>query len=70
MQVSACKLNFYVPNYLKLKRNDFILRMTQRECNQDFSIGEYYIDAGALIEEFKANQLKKHEFKTFFAMDY
>jgi hypothetical protein len=53
MNVSSCKLNFYVPSFNKLRKQEFTLRLIQNERNQDFDVGEYSIDIGHLVDAYK-----------------
>jgi len=70
MLVSACKLNFYVPNYVKIRKQEFVLKLAQRECNQEFEIGEYLIDVSTYIEDFKMTKTNRFCLRTFFSEDY
>jgi len=67
MEVSACRLNFYVPHYIKMRSQDFNLMLTQRERNQDFEVGVYRIDAGHFIEEYLSTKNRRFKLKTFFS---
>jgi hypothetical protein len=70
MEVSACKLNFYVPHYIKMRNHDFNLMLTQKERNQVFEVGDYRIDASYFIEEYLHKKKRRFELKTFFSEDY
>jgi hypothetical protein len=70
MSVASCKLNFYVPNFNRLRKQEFTLRLIQNERNQDFDVGEYSIDISQLVEAFKQEKKVRHELKTFFSEDY
>lgn len=70
MSVSSCKLNFYLPNFNRLRKQEFTLRLIQNEKEQDFDIGEYTIDVAQMVEAFKKENKLRHELKTFFSEDY
>lgn len=70
MSVSSCKLNFYLPNFNRLRKQEFTLKLIQNEKEQDFDIGEYTIDVAQMVEAFKKENKLRHELKTFFSEDY
>lgn len=70
MSVSSCKLNFYLPNFNRLRKQEFTLRLIQNEKDQDFDIGEYTIDVAQMVEAFKKENKLRYELKTFFSEDY
>lgn len=49
MSVSSCKLNFYLPSFNRLRKQEFTLRLIQNEKDQDFDIGEYTIDVAQMV---------------------
>ena len=54
MEISSCKLNFYLPTVPKGRRIDFTFRVIQREDNTDYPLGDYSIRANDLIAAFKS----------------
>lgn len=70
MSVGSCKLNFFVPNFNRLRKQDFTLKLIQNERNQDYEVGEYIIDISQLVEAFKQEKKTRHVLKTFFSEDY
>jgi hypothetical protein len=70
MFINTCRLNFYLPNYSKQRRQDFSFFLTQREHNQDYELGEHRISTDLLVSQFKDNNQSRHEFKANFSEDY
>ncbi len=70
LPITTCRLNFYLPNYNKLRKQDFTLQLIQRENNEDYEVGEYNISTEELITQFKENNKNRHEFKANFSEDY
>jgi hypothetical protein len=60
MSVASSKLNFYVPNFNRLRKQEFTLRLILNERNQDFEVGEYVIDVSHLVEAFKQEKKVRH----------
>ena len=70
MALNSCRLNFYLPTAPKGRKIDFTFRAIQRENNVDYPLGDYTIDAGALIDAFKNDNVSRHELKSNFSDDY
>jgi hypothetical protein len=68
--INTCRLNFYLPNYNKARKNEFSLVMVQRENSQDYELGEYKISVDELVIGFKENNKSRFELKTNFTDDY
>lgn len=70
MVINTCRLNFYLPNYSKLRKQEFSFAVVQREHNQDYGLGEYRVNVDQLVADFKDNNKARHEFKVNFSEDY
>jgi hypothetical protein len=70
LPINSCRLNFYLPSYNKLRKQDFTLQMIQRENSEDYEVGEYIISSEELITQFKENNKNRHELKANFSEDY
>jgi hypothetical protein len=44
--------------------------MIQHEGNQDYELGDYQIDITSLIDQYKKENVSRHELKTNFSDDY
>lgn len=49
LAITSCRLNFYLPSYNKLRKQDFTLQLIQRENNEDYEVGEYIVSTEELI---------------------
>lgn len=52
------------------RKVEFTLRMIQHEGNQDYELGDYQIDITSLIDQYKKENVSRHELKTNFSDDY
>ena len=63
-------MNFYLPSVPKGRKIEFALKAVQRENNTDYPLGDYSIDANALVSSFKDDNVSRHELKSMFSEDY
>ena len=70
MEINSCKLNFYLPSVPKGRKIEFTLRAIQRENNEDYTLGDYSINANELIAAFKEDGTTRYELKSNFSEDY
>ena len=70
LAINSCRLNFYLPSVPKARKIEFTLRAIQHENNEDYPLGDYSLDANALIDAFKQDNISRHELKSNFSDDY
>lgn len=70
MAITTCRLNFYLPNYIKARKQEFSLVAVQRENNQDYELGDYKLSVDELVGQLKESNRVRHEYKVPFSDDY
>lgn len=53
MYLPKFALNFYIPSVTKGRKVEFSLKLTQKEAEQDFSVGELVIQFDPIIAAYK-----------------
>jgi hypothetical protein len=54
----------------KGRKLEFTLRVIQRENNVDYPLGDYTLDANAIVNAFKKDNVSRHELSSAFSDDY
>lgn len=70
LPITSCRLNFYVPSLIKGRKTEFILRLIQHEGKEDYELGDFAIDINDLVDQFKKENVSRHEIKANFSEDY